>query len=45
MDILIVADERIAYHRDRLLIGSKFYCTEGARKVAKGVVTSLNAMS
>lgn len=41
----IIMDEMIAYHRDRLSVGTKFFCTEGARKVAEGVVTSLSRMS
>lgn len=41
----IVFGESIAYHRNRLTVGTKFYCTEGARKVAEGIVTSLSPMN
>lgn len=36
----IVSPEMVEKHRQRLKVGSKFYCTEGARIVAGGVVTS-----
>lgn len=36
----IVFPEMVEKHRQRLRVGSKFYCTEGARIVAEGVVKS-----
>lgn len=41
----IVAPEMIEQHRQRLKVGSKFICTEGARPVADGVVTCLAPMA
>lgn len=41
----IVVDEmRETIHRERLRIGTKFYCHEGPRRVAAGEVTALLAL-
>ena len=37
----IVAPQMQAYHRARLYVGMPFHCHEGARIVARGVVTDL----
>lgn len=41
----IVVPEMVEHHRQRLKVGSKFICTEGARPVADGIVTSLSPMA
>ena len=41
----IVVEEMIDVHRQRVTVGTEFFCTEGRRKVAKGVVTSLSPMN
>lgn len=38
----IFVREAVELHRPRLAIGTKFYCVEGSRKVAEGVVTGLS---
>lgn len=40
----ILVPEMVEKHRQRLQVGSRFVCTEGARPVAEGVVTSLSPM-
>lgn len=41
----ILVREMMDYHRKRILVGLKFNCHEGARIVARGVVTKLRAIS
>lgn len=41
----IVFPEMVEKHRQRLKVGSQFYCTEGTRIVAEGVVTSWYSMA
>jgi hypothetical protein len=41
----IFVREAVELHRQRLTIGTKFYCAEGSRKVAEGIVTSLSPMA
>lgn len=41
----IFVREAVDLHRQRLAIGGRFYCVEGSRKVAEGVVTSLSPMA
>ncbi len=40
----VLVREAVDLHRQRLAIGTKFYCVNGSRKIAEGVVTSLNPM-
>jgi len=40
----IVSEEMVEWHQQRLEVGSRFVCTEGARIVAEGVVVSLSPM-
>lgn len=37
--------DAVDLHRQRLAIGTKFYCVTGSRIIAEGVVTSLNPMA
>lgn len=37
----VLVPEMVAQHRQRLQVGDRFFCTEGPRRVAEGVVTSL----
>jgi len=39
----IIFPNMVSVHFNRLRVGTRFFCTEGARKVASGVVTSLSA--
>ncbi|MCR9086525.1 MAG: hypothetical protein NXH97_07275 [Rhodobacteraceae bacterium] len=41
----ILVKEKLDYHRKRISVGLKFNCHEGARIVARGVVTKLRAIS
>ena len=41
----ILVKEMMCYHRKRISAGVKFNCYEGARIVARGVVTKLRAIS
>lgn len=34
----IVVRDRVSYHQDKIRVGTKFYCMEGAMKVATGIV-------
>ena len=38
----IVFDNMVEVHFQRLALGTKFFCMEGSRKVAEGIVTSLS---
>lgn len=38
----IVSPELVELHRKRLKVGSRFFCTEGSRLVAEGVVVSMS---
>lgn len=40
----VLVPEMVEHHRQQLKVGSRFVCTEGARPVADGVVTSLAPM-
>jgi len=43
--MFIAADEmRQKVHRERIIAGTKFYCHEGARRVAEGVVTKITRL-
>ena len=39
----IVFTDRVDYYMKRIQIGQRFYCMEGARKVATGIVTAMEA--
>lgn len=39
----IVFTDRVDYYMKRIQIGQRFYCMEGARKVAAGFVTAMEA--
>jgi translation elongation factor EF-Tu-like GTPase len=41
----ILVKEMMDYHRKRISVGLKFNCHEGARIMARGVVTKLRAIS
>lgn len=41
----IVADEmRVKLHRERLFVGTQFYCHEGPKRVASGAVTKVTGL-
>jgi hypothetical protein len=39
----IVFPNMVGVHFNRLRVGTRFFCMEGSRKVASGIVTSLSA--
>lgn len=42
--IVIVDEMREKIHRDRIKEGARFYCHEGARRVAEGIVTKITGL-